>query len=235
MNIVITGASGGIGYEVVKRLSKDNHSVIAIARNDDKLLQLKQECLRVNKESKLHIYANDISAIESTDIKIYLEEIKLSHIDVLINNAGNLINKPFMQLNDADWRQVYTTNVFSAVKLIKHFYPYLKKSIQPHIVNITSMGGINGTSKFAGLAAYSSSKGALSVLTECLAEEFKNDNIRVNALALGSVQTEMFSKAFPGFKAPLTSVQMGEYIAWFAENGNKFFNGKILPVALSTP
>ena len=97
------------------------------------------------------------------------------------------------------------------------------------------MGGINGTSKFAGLAAYSSSKGALSILTECLAEEFKNENIKVNALALGSVQTEMFSKAFPDFKAPLTSQQMGEYVAWFAMNGRKFFNGKILPVALSTP
>lgn len=235
MNVVITGASTGIGYEAVRSLSKDNHVVIAIARSKDKLLQLKQDCVSINKDAKVFVYAHDITTIEANDIKSYLEEIKISHIDVLINNAGNLINKPFLELNDKDWQEVYSVNVFSAARMIKHFYSYLKKSSQPHIVNITSMGGINGTSKFAGLAAYSSSKGAVGILTECLAEEFKSDNIKVNALALGSVQTEMFSKAFPDFKAPLTSLQMGEYVAWFAVNGNKFFNGKILPVALSTP
>ncbi len=235
MNVVITGASNGIGYQTAKELAKQNHTVIAIARNDDKLLALKQECLKENSNSKVFIYANDIAAIEGSDIKIYLEEIKLTHIDVLINNAGHLINKPFFELTISDWKQVYEVNVFSAVQITKHFLPYLEKSKQPHIINITSIGGVNGTSKFAGLSAYSSSKGALAVLTECLAEEFKSKKIAVNALALGAVQTEMFGHAFPGAKAPLSAKQMGEYVSWFAINGANYFNGKIIPVATSTP
>ena len=104
-----------------------------------------------------------------------------------------------------------------------------------HIVNIGSMGGFQGSAKFKGLSLYSAAKGAVAVLTESMAEEFKERGIKVNALALGAVQTEMLASAFPGYKAPLTAGQMAEFIADFALNGHKYFNGKILPVSLSTP
>ena len=97
------------------------------------------------------------------------------------------------------------------------------------------MGGFQGSVKFKGLSAYSSSKAALVGITECLAEELKDRNIAVNCLCLGSVQTEMFSTAFPSFIASSTTLEMAAYIAEFALEGQKFFNGKIIPVSVSTP
>ena len=97
------------------------------------------------------------------------------------------------------------------------------------------MGGFQGSAKFAGLSAYSSSKAAVVGLTECLAEELKDKDIFVNCLAIGAVQTEMLSEAFPGYEAPVSPKQMAEYIFDFAIKGSQFYNGKILPVSSSTP
>ncbi len=97
------------------------------------------------------------------------------------------------------------------------------------------MGGVQGSEKFQGLSLYSASKAALAVFTECLAEELKTHNVKANALALGAVQTEMLSHAFPTYKAPLQASEMADYIADFALNGHQYYNGKILPVSLSTP
>ena len=97
------------------------------------------------------------------------------------------------------------------------------------------MGGFQGSSKFPGLSAYSASKAALANLTECLAEELKEKNICANCLALGAVQTEMLETAFPGYVAPVKSREMASFIAYFATRGHQFYNGKILPVSVSTP
>ena len=97
------------------------------------------------------------------------------------------------------------------------------------------MGGFQGSSKFPGLSAYSASKAALGNLTECLAEEFKEMGIAVNALALGAVKTEMLEEAFPGYVPPVNAQEMAGFMANFATSGHHFFNGKILPVSVSTP
>ena len=128
---------------------------------------------------------------------------------------------------------VYRINVFGAAQLIRHLLPLL--TTDSHILNISSMGGVNGTAKFPGLAAYSSSKGALGILTELLAEEFKDNGPRCNALALGAVQTEMLAEAFPDYKAPVSAAQMATYIADFSLNGHHLYNGKVLPISQSTP
>ncbi|MCK7533451.1 MAG: SDR family oxidoreductase [Marinilabiliales bacterium] len=95
-----------------------------------------------------------------------------------------------------------------------------------HIVNISSMGGYQGSSKYKGLSYYSASKAAISCLSECLAGEFSGTGITVNCLALGAVQTEMFEEAFPGSQAPVSTMEMAQFIVNFALNGNRFFNGK---------
>lgn len=235
MNIVITGASAGIGFHMAIELCRQNHTVIAIARRNYRLEELKKKCLAANASAKIILFADDLSELNDELVNEKFSAHKINEVDVLINNAGLLINKSFSSLTLSDWKNIYSTNVFSVATLIRALLPRIEKSSSPHILNITSMGGTQGTSKFAGLSAYSSSKGALTILTECLAEEFKDRNIFVNALALGAVQTEMLEKAFPGYKAPMTDVEMAKFVSWFALNGNKFFNGKILPVALSTP
>jgi len=103
------------------------------------------------------------------------------------------------------------------------------------VVTISSMGGIQGSMKFAGLAAYSSSKGAVITLSELLAEEYKEQGIAFNVLALGAVNTEMLQEAFPGYEAPISAAEMADYIANFALIGNKYHNGKVIQVSSSTP
>ena len=165
----------------------------------------------------------------------FVKEISSSFksIDVLINNAGSLINKPFLEISSSDFEAVFKVNVFAVASLTRLMLPMM--NAKGHVLNITSMGGVQGSAKFPGLSAYSSSKGALVILTELLAEEFKDSGPSFNALALGAVQTEMLEEAFPGYKAPVSAVQMAEYIIDFALNGHQFYNGKVLPISSSTP
>jgi NAD(P)-dependent dehydrogenase (short-subunit alcohol dehydrogenase family) len=158
-----------------------------------------------------------------------------NQIDCIIHNAGALINKPFETILYSELEYIYKVNVFAPYYLTQKLINYLGKNTRSHIINISSMGGFQGSSKFAGLSAYSSSKAAIAGLTECLAEELKEKNISVNCLAIGAVQTEMLSEAFPGYKAPLSPLQMAEYIFEFSIKGHLYYNGKILPVSSSTP
>ena len=154
-------------------------------------------------------------------------------VDILIHNAGFLINKSFTELTKDDFLRVYDVNVFGVVELTQIMIPFLKPG--SHVVTISSMGGIQGSLKFPGLAAYSSAKGAVITLSELLAEEYKEQNIAFNVLAIGAVQTEMLEEAFPGYQAPLSANQMADYIYNFATTGNQFYNGKVLQVSSSTP
>jgi short-subunit dehydrogenase len=237
MNIIITGASKGIGNELARQFAQNiNNKVVIIARNRLKLEQLKRECLFQYPGAKIYPLVFDLT---NGDYKRGLMPELLSSIssvDILINNAGILINKPFEQLTREDVDTMYRTNVTSSFELIQALLPYMGKGQHPtHIVNISSMGGFQGSAKFPGLSAYSSSKAAVASLTECLAEEFKGQHISVNCLCIGAVQTEMFAQAFPGEKANMQPAQMAAYIKDFALTGWNYFNGKVLPVTTTTP
>jgi 3-oxoacyl-[acyl-carrier protein] reductase len=221
-NIVITGASRGIGLGLVQWFSKNNHHVWALSRNIAPIEVLNAPNVRA--------FSVDIANPEA--LQEWSETASPKSVDVLINNAGKLINKPFAETSQSDFELVYKVNVFGLANLTRTLLS--KMDINSHVVNISSMGGINGTSKFPGLAAYSSSKGAVSILTELLAEEFKETGPFVNALALGAVQTEMLSEAFPGLNVPMDSITMAAYIAEFALSGHQFYNGKVLPVSNTT-
>lgn len=224
MNIVVSGAGKGIGFELVKVFIENEHNTVAISRNISNLEKINSKFLNpVSFDLISDDYNNLASIINST----------LSNVDILINNAGLLVNKPFQDLTDDDFDNVFNTNVKAAFKLTQLLFPVFNE--ESHIVNISSIGGVQGSSKFPGLSLYSASKGAISILTECLAEELKESKISVNALALGAVQTEMLAEAFPGYKAPLSATDMAHYIYDFALTGNKYYNGKILPVSISTP
>lgn len=233
--IIITGASRGIGFDTAIHLCKAGHRVIAVARSTSGLEMLYNAAASSGNASYLVVIPADISNPKHLDEFAHRVTTISPVVDVLINNAGALVNKPFTAITGEELRHVYDVNVFAPFALTQKIFPMLKKSQSGHVVNIGSVGGINGTAKFPGLSAYSSSKGALGVLSEVLAEEFKEYKISVNCLALGAAQTEMLSRAFPGYNAPLSSSEMAEFVSWFAINGRKYFNGKVLPVALSTP
>ncbi len=237
MNIVVTGASSGIGFQTVKELAiVGEHHIIAIARNKEKLELLKTEVEQLTK-STISIIDIDLSKDDLSDLFVKLDHyLKLSNgnvVDILINNAGYLVNKSFIDLDMNDWKNTFDVNLFGAVKLIKMLFPYFNRASGAHIVNIASMGGVQGTLKFPGLSAYSASKAAINVLTESLAIEFEQENIKVNAISPGAVQTDMLEKVFPDYKAPVTAQQMGSYVANFALTGHKLMNGRIIQVSMS--
>ena len=234
MNIIITGASSGVGFEAALELIlTGEHRVIALARSADKLSRLLEIAQGLNPDCQLYPVAFDIVHDDYADLIQFIAARFDGKVDALINNAGVLINKPFAQLDEADFVEMLQSNYLGHVRIIQALLAMMAEG--SHILNIGSMGGYQGSAKFVGLSAYSASKAALHTLTECLAQELADRNVKVNCLALGSAQTEMLEKAFPGYESPVMAFEMGKYIADFALTGHRFFNGKILPVALSTP
>lgn len=233
MNIVVTGASSGLGFEIVLEfIRKTEHKVVAVSRNAEKLLRLLEIARGLNPECQLipvsfDLVHDDIAVLEDFILR------SLGTVDVLINNAGQLVNQAFMKTTAEDFSRMLHANVLSHFMLSRALVPFMIRG--GHIVNIGSMGGYQGSVKFPGLSAYSSSKAALHVLTECMAVELAEYQVKVNCLALGSVQTEMLEEAFPGYQSPVMAFEMGAYVADFALNASRFFNGKIIPVSVTTP
>ena len=224
--IVVLGASRGIGASIVKIFAQNNDfQIIALSRN----LSRMQE--QFDAFDNVYSYAFDLSSV---NVREKAEEIftKFKKIDILINNAGALVNKPFVELSHDDISLSFQVNIIGVMGVTQAAVGFMS---QAHIVNISSIGGFQGSVKFPGLSAYSTSKAALCGFTELFAEEYKDTAITMNCLCLGAVQTEMLEEAFPGYLAPLSADEMASYITEFALNGNKWMNGKIIPVSLTTP
>lgn len=227
-NIIITGASRGIGYELAKQHLELGNRVFTISRNTEKLEKLN----KFSKENNHQFLGLDLT--DYNQINNILEAIKdWETIDILYNNAGLCINKPFEKITEEDLTSSWKINFMAPYRLIQLLLPKFKTS--SHVVNISTMGAVQGSVKFPGLSVYSSSKSATVNLTELLAEELKDNGPRINAVALGAVQTEMLEEAFPGYIAPTQPCEMAEYLVEFGLNGWKYFNGKIQQASISTP
>jgi len=224
-NIIITGTSRGIGFELVHLLAAQGHKVLALSRNAKPVSNLNFD--------NISSFPFDLSAEGDYEKVEEFVRNEWKQVDILINNAGAIVNKPFAETTLADFTKVYQTNVFGVAELTRRMLPFMKAD--GHVLNISSMGGIQGSMKFAGLSAYSSSKGAIITLTELLAEEYKETGPKFNVLALGAVQTEMLAEAFPGYQAPQSAKDMASYIMEFSLTGHQFYNGKVLQVSNSTP
>ena len=224
-NVIITGTSRGIGFEMAQLFANEGHQVLALSRNENAIAQLKHE--------NISSFPFDITKKEDLKKADDFINTNWETVDFLINNAGKLLNKPFLETSSEAFEMVYKVNVYGVANLTKLVLPRMPKN--GHVVTISSMGGVQGSMKFPGLSAYSSSKGAVITLTELWAEEFKETGPSFNVLALGAVQTEMLEEAFPGYKAPTTALEMATYIKEFALGGHKMYNGKLLQVSNSTP
>lgn len=223
-NIIITGTSRGIGHELTLLFANQNYNVLALSRSLSPDFNQFQNITNLSVDLSDETHLLQVSEFISKN---------WSSVDAVIQNAGALLLKPFAETTNNDFLDIYKVNVFGVANLTRTVLPFLKNG--SHVVSISSMGGIQGSSKFAGLAAYSSSKGALITLSELLAEEFKEQGIAFNVLALGAVNTEMLAEAFPGYVAPVSATEMAQYIFDFTITGNKFYNGKVLQVSASTP
>jgi len=222
--IVVTGCSRGIGYELIQVLAEQGHEVVALSRNQEPIEALDLPAVKG--------MACDLSAdADLVKVKAFFEEA--GPIDALIHNAGKLLNKPFLEIEPEEFEAVYRVNVFGVARLTQLILPFMKG--EGHVVSISSIGGVQGSVKFPGLSAYSTSKAALIGLTELWAEEFKEEGPAFNCIALGAVQTEMLEEAFPGYQAPVGPREVAEYIAHFALTGQALYNGKVLQLSKSVP
>lgn len=231
MNVIVNGGTRGIGKEIVLLLAKEKSNKVLVTGRNGKILQrLSSGAVHKN----IATVVVDLSKFDSQQV-LFLKAVSktLKNVDILINTAGSITVNDFMKFSNEMAREMMETNFFGPASVIRTLRPLMNKGT--HIVNISSMGGYQGSSKYRGLSYYSASKAAISCLSECLAEEFSGTGISVNCLALGAVQTEMFEQAFPGSQAPVSARKMAEFIVDFALNGNRFFNGKVLPVAISNP
>ncbi|MEP0132509.1 MAG: SDR family oxidoreductase [Eudoraea sp.] len=224
-NVIITGCSRGIGYDLARLFAQSGHKVLALSRNDKPIKEL--------KEGNITAFPFDICNDRDLEKVQHFLKDNWKTVDILINNAGQLLNKPFLQTTRIEFEEIYKVNVFGVAELTRLLIP--KMTIGGHVVTISSMGGVQGSLKFPGLSAYSSSKGAVITLTELWAEEFKETGPSFNVLAIGAVQTEMLEEAFPGYEAPITAEDMAHYIMDFALNGQRYYNGKLLQVSSTTP
>lgn len=223
-NIIVTGTSRGIGLELALRFANAGHHVLALSRKTPQ---------KLIENSNITCFSLDLSKEEDFSQVEQFLATSWRKIDAIVHNAGTLLLKPFEETTSEEFENIYKVNVFGVANLTRICLPFLQKG--SHVVTISSMGGIQGSMKFAGLSAYSSSKGAVITLSELLAEEYKEKGIAFNVLALGAVQTEMLEEAFPGYKAPLTAIEMANYIFDFTLKGNKYYNGKVLQVTTSNP
>jgi 3-oxoacyl-[acyl-carrier protein] reductase len=229
MNIIINGGTRGIGREVVVNLAQDisNH-ILVTGRNEKALINLSTQFKNVKTLSvDLSVFDTYTESFRNTVFNNFKQ------VDILINIAGMLVAREFVNTSNKDARMMMETNFFGPASVMRILKPLMPKG--SHIVNISSMGGFQGSLKYNGLSYYSASKAALACLSECLAEEFLESGIFVNCLALGAVQTEMLEEAFPGYKAPIKAKEMAEFISGFALKGHKFINGKVIPVAINNP
>jgi short-subunit dehydrogenase len=233
MNVIITGAGQGIGKSLATRFAREKRiNLYLISRSVEKLARVSDECNTINPDAKVTVLPFDI---DRALIENLPDELNIKHVDILINNAGLLIKKDFSKITTDEMMDMITTNFLAPASLINKLLDRMGGELPTHVVNIGSMAGFQGSKKFYGLSIYSAAKAAIGSLTECLAEEYTGKNIYFNCLAIGSVQTEMLASAFPGIKAPVKPEQMADFIADFALNGFRFMNGKVLPVALTTP
>jgi len=225
---LVTGVSSGIGEELCKSILEENieNFVIGISRNEP------NESTIHKHRDRFKFFSVDFNLPQTIE-QIFTDTFfqNLSSIDFLVCNAGSIINKPFSEINLIELQSIYNVNIFSQFLIVQKCIPFLAKSQYASVVTIGSVGGITQSKKFPGLTAYSSSKGALSILTECLAEEFRDSNISFNCLALGSVNTKMLRQAFPDYVSKTSTQDIAAFILDFITSRRKLFNGKTIDVS----
>jgi len=221
----ITGAGRGIGLALVKEYLRNGHLVIAVSRTAEEI--------EVNSKSENSLIRVSADITSEAGIAVVKEQIsRQGELNVLIHNAGQLVYKPFPEISLEELKGVYHINVFAPFILTQALFEHMR---QCHTISISSIGGVEGSLKFPGLSAYSSSKAALNCLTQMWAEEFKDTDHTFNCLALGSVETEMFNEAFPGMEASCTPSEIASYIYNFGKIAPAVQNGKIISVSRSNP
>ncbi|MDA9709893.1 3-oxoacyl-ACP reductase FabG [Candidatus Pelagibacter sp.] len=196
-NIIITGATGGIGNSIVDTLTSLNSKLIVTGTNEKKLEQLK------NKNANLIVIKQDISIHD--ELEAFVEKCNNEldgKIDVLVNNAGITKDNLTIRMDKKEWDNVININLTSTFLLSKYVIKKMLKNKFGKIINITSVVGHTGN---IGQANYAASKGGVSSMSKSLSLEYAKKNILINCIAPGFIETAMTEKINNDFKSQLKS------------------------------
>ena len=197
LNIILTGATGGIGNSILDKLVSGGANVLASGTNDEKLNLIKEKYQNV-KVNKFDISMHD-------EIENFIEkcnEILGNKIDILINNAGIAIDNLSIRMKDEEWNKVIDINLTSTFLLSKNIIKKMLKNKKGKIINITSVVGHTGN---IGQANYAASKAGLVGMSKSLALEYGKKNITVNCVSPGFITSDMTNKISEEHKEMLKS------------------------------
>ena len=187
MNILITGASRGIGKSVALEFAKKNHNIIICSKSD---LDGLQNTKRLVENEGVSCYIGLCDVTNEDSVKEFISDSAkaIGKTDILINNAGISYIGLLQDMSLEDWNKVLSTNLTSAFLMSKYVIPEMSKKQSGHIINISSVWGNIGASMEV---AYSASKGGINSFTKALAKELAPSNISVNAISPGFIDTDM--------------------------------------------
>ena len=227
----ITGGGSGIGYATAEHLLQHGCSVVICGRRATVIQTAIETLSNQYPDATISGIAADVGT--PTGVACLFEHIRERHnrLDYLVNNASTLAVDAFESISIETAQTLINTNIMSALLCSQAAIPLLKDSSNACIVNISSMGGIQGSVKFPGLSLYTMTKGAIISLTEALAVELKPQGIRVNALAPGAVDTDMLKQAGPHLRTETTPNDVAPSIVFLLTAGpTSGLSGTILEV-----
>ena len=212
---LITGGGRGIGAATAEALARKGARVIVASRTEAELATTVMQLRAAGLSAwSLKLDVADGAAVDAAFARIAAEQGRL---DLLVNNAAILLSGPFAEMAMADWDQVLAINLRGAVLCARQAFRLMRER-GGAIVNVSSLGGVPGTEKFPGYAAYTVSKFALTGLTEALAAEGREHNIRVNAVAPGAVDTAMLRQAAPHLRTRTGPADVAKVIAFLCDS-----------------
>lgn len=184
--VIVTGASRGIGRSVALRFGEEGARVALVARTENELLQTASFLERAG--ARTVAIPTDIRDRGGAEACVERVEAELGPVDVLVNNAGVFLWRPFLELSAEEWELVIATNLTGAANFCRAVLPGMIERRRGRIVNVSSIHGTRGE---ANLAAHSAAKFGLIGLTQSLAREFREFNIAVNAVCPGTVENKL--------------------------------------------
>lgn len=222
--VIVTGASRGIGLATAARFHSEGANVALFARNADRLAKI------ADGEERYHPVAGDVSSKEDVD-RLFDECIEtFGEPHILINNAGIVEGAEVSEMSERVWDQHFDVNVKGVFLCTRRAVPLMRSAGGGSIVNVASISGVLGPSKFPGFSAYAASKAAVIMLTEALAPELGPQGIRVNCVSPGSVETDMFASVAPGVEADMQPEEIASTIAWLCSSEARPVNGQNIHV-----
>ena len=229
--VIITGATGGIGYSLAKRFVEEGAKVLATGTREEKLKELKNELSNIEIEKFNLADHSKIEAFMDTAAQ------KIDGLDILVNNAGINLDSLTIRLSEENWKKVLDINLTSTFLMCKSAIKKMIKNKSGKIINITSIVGHTGN---FGQTNYSASKAGIVAFSKSLALEYAKKNININCVSPGFIKTEMTDKIPEEYKKMLinkipagdlgTGDDVSNCVAFLASDKAKYINGETIHV-----